>query len=195
MHRGKPGSWCTWAYHSRRWSSHIWRTSEATVCGVCLPISNSALLRKISLGHKTTIDTLTVTLNENRYTWNSHMDHLSVIEYETPKTYQITDQQGLSLFITTWLCNVKERNRCLILGQKFKMNKGYWIGLHSWEKCFFVRCLARCLSVAFYFQNFQISLCTEIHMTDRKFTHFLIITINMCILNSVKFLISLSKNA
>ena len=45
LHRGKRCSWCTWAYRSQCWSSHNGRTSEGTVCGVCLPISNSALLR------------------------------------------------------------------------------------------------------------------------------------------------------
>lgn len=48
MHKGKPGNWSTLAYHSRHWSSHIWRTSGGTAHGVCLPISSSAMLRKFS---------------------------------------------------------------------------------------------------------------------------------------------------
>lgn len=41
LHKGTPGRWSTWAYHSQRWSSRTWRTSGGTACGACLPISNS----------------------------------------------------------------------------------------------------------------------------------------------------------
>lgn len=125
MHIRKPGSWSTWAYHSQRWSSHTWRTSEGIVGGVCLPISNSAMLRKILLKHKTII------VKINFY----------------------------SLSVITWL-----RNKALM---PHTGSKGYWIGFHSREKGFSVCGLARCLSVAFYFQILHISLSTEIHTKEK----------------------------
>lgn len=41
--------------------------------------------------------------------------------------------------------------------------KGYCVGFHSGKKSLFVRCLTRCLSVAFYFQDVEISLFTAMH--------------------------------
>lgn len=164
MHTGKPGSWSTWAYHSRRWSSHIWHTSEGTVRGVCLPISNSAMLRKTS--HETSITFIT-TPNESRYPCISHMDHLTNM-----KNIQIIDEWVLSL-ADHMVVQYKKTLHASCWVKRSEWEKGYWIRFHSWEKGFFVRCLARSLSVAFYFQNFQISWSTEIHTqkTDFQFPH------------------------
>lgn len=114
MHTGKPGSWSTWAYHSRRWSSHIWHTSEGTVRGVCLPISNSAMLRKTS--HETSITFIT-TPNESRYPCISHMDHLTNM-----KNIQIIDEWVLSL-ADHMVVQYKKNPPCLLLGQKVRVRK------------------------------------------------------------------------
>lgn len=53
MHIGKLGNWNTLACHNQHWSSHIWHTLVERVCGVCPPISNSAMLRKIKFKHET----------------------------------------------------------------------------------------------------------------------------------------------